>query len=191
MSDHFFVLMYATSGEERNVTEFRSFHKVEDAVEMVQDWLSRCCCMDCIPEEKEAEVRAANGGELPETAFLCPTVKEPADLVKYNGFYDYESLGMFNVFLTPVYDTETAVKFRGGMNKEFGIDQEYSDRADRMLAHLATFVQSFEDPGLDYSEAEEAIRTFLMQGGFELFDFGEYVPDTIVIPGGSTDQFSH
>ena len=111
-------------------------------------------------------LREANGGQLPETAFLCPEVREPADLAKYNGFYDYESLGMFNLFLTPVYDTESARQFRASMNKEFGIDQEYSGRADRLLAHLETFVNSFSDPGLDYTEAEEAIRTFLVQGGF-------------------------
>ena len=99
-----------------------------------------------------AALREANGGQLPETAFLCPEVREPADLAKYNGFYDYESLGMFNLFLTPVYDTESARQFRASMNKEFGIDQEYSGRADRLLAHLETFVNSFSDPGLDYTE---------------------------------------
>lgn len=92
---------------------------------------------------------------------------------------------MFNLFLTPVYDTATAKKFCGSMNKEFGIDQEYSDRADQMLGHMDTLVKSFEEPGTDYAAAEEAIRTFLMQGGFSLFDeFGEEVPDTIVIPAG-------
>lgn len=35
---------------------------------------------------------------------------------------------MFNLFLTPVYDTESARQFRASMNKEFGIDQEYSGR---------------------------------------------------------------
>ena len=92
---------------------------------------------------------------------------------------------MFNLFLTPVYDVATAKKFCGGMNKEFGIDQEYSDRADRMLEHMDTLVKSFEKPGTDYAAAEEAIRTFLVQGGFSLFDdLGEEVPDTIVIPAG-------
>ena len=75
---------------------------------------------------------------------------------------------MFNLFLTPVYDTATAKKFCGSMNKEFGIDQEYSDRADQMLGHMDTLVKSFEEPGTDYAAAEEAIRTFLMQGGFSL-----------------------
>lgn len=186
MNDHFFVLMYATSGEERNVTRFASYTNVQDVVDMVNDWLTKCCYMDCyLPGEQEETLKAQNGGELPETAFQCPEVKTPADLEKYNGFYDYESLGMFNLFLTPVYDTATAKKFCGGMNKEFGIDQEYSDQADRMLEHMDTLVKSFEEPGTDYAAAEEAIRTFLMQGGFSLFDeFGEEVPDTIVIPAG-------
>ena len=134
MSDHFFVLMYATSGEERNVTRFASYHSVQEVVEMVDSWLSKSCFMDCYrPGPEEEALRAANGGELPETAFRCPEVKEPADLTKYNGFYDYESLGMFNLFLTPVYDTETAKRFRGSMNKEFEIDKEYSERADRLM----------------------------------------------------------
>ena len=30
MNDHFFVLMYATSGEERNVTRFASYTNVQD-----------------------------------------------------------------------------------------------------------------------------------------------------------------
>ena len=93
---------------------------------MVKEWLEKACCMDCYPAAEEAALREANGGQLPETAFLCPEVREPADLAKYNGFYDYESLGMFNLFLTPVYDTESARQFRASMNKEFGIDQEYS-----------------------------------------------------------------
>ncbi len=189
MGHHFFMLMYATSGNERNETRFQSFTKVEDAVSMVQIWLKNYCSMDCVPVEQEAQLREKNGGTLPEDVFLCPAVKEPKDLEQYNGFYNYESLGVFNLFLTPVYDTASAKKFKGGMIKEFGIDQEYSDRADRMLANLNTFVASFEDESLDYAEAEKEIAKFLLQGGFDLFDFGEYVPDTIVIPGGSNAQF--
>ena len=113
MGDHFFLLMYATSGEERNVTRFTSYRCVEDAVAMVKEWLEKACCMDCYPAAAEAALREGNDGQLPETAFLCPEVREPADLAKYNGFYDYESLGMFNLFLTPVYDTESARQFRG------------------------------------------------------------------------------
>ena len=190
MSKHFFVLMYATSGNERNITRFQSYHSLEEAVDVVHEWLEKTCAMDLIPAAQEAEIRAENGGELPESAFVVPEVKEPKDLVKYNGFYDYESLGMFNLFLTPVYDYNTALRFKNGMNKEFGIDQEWSERADRMMEHLKTFVHSFEDPTVDYSQAEEAMRTFLVQGGFSLFDgMEESVPDTIVLPKGAPSQF--
>lgn len=41
MGDHFFLLMYATSGEERNVTRFTSYRRVEDAVAMVKEWLEK------------------------------------------------------------------------------------------------------------------------------------------------------
>lgn len=78
MGDHFFLLMYATSGEERNVTRFTSYRRVEDAVAMVKEWLEKACCMDCYPAAEEAALREANGGQLPETAFLCPEVREPA-----------------------------------------------------------------------------------------------------------------
>lgn len=190
MSEHFFVLMYATSGNERNFTRFQSYRSIEDAVAVVNEWLEKTCAMDLVPVGKVAEVRAENGGELPEAAFVVPEVKEPKDLVKYNGFYDYESLGVFNLFLTPVYDYDTAVRFKNSMNKEFGIDQEWSDRADRMMEHLKVFVHSFEDPSVDFTEAEEAMRTFIVQGGFSLFDgVGEAVPDTIVLPKGAPNQF--
>ena len=68
MGDHFFLLMYATSGEERNVTRFTSYRRVEDAVAMVKEWLEKACCMDCYPAAEEAALREANGGQLPETA---------------------------------------------------------------------------------------------------------------------------
>ena len=190
MSEHFFVLMYATSGNERSITRFQSYHSVEEAIAVIHEWLEKTCAMDLIPAAREAEVRGENGGELPEAAFLVPEVKEPKDLVQYNGFYDYESLGVFNLFLTPVYDYQTALRFKNGMNKEFGIDQEWSDRADRMMEHLGVFVHSFEDPAVDYAQAEEAMRTFLIQGGFSLFDgMEEEVPDTIVLPGNAPNQF--
>lgn len=182
MRDDFFVLMYATSGNERNETRFERYHHVKDVEAMVQDWLMRYVALDCVPETKEAEIRAANGGELPEETFLCPTVKEPKDLVKYNGFYDLGGLGrIFNVFLTPVYDTATAKRFRAAMDKEFEISKTYSDKADEMLAHLNTFVSAFEDDTIDDTAAEAAIRDFIIQGGFSIFD-GPYVPDMVVMP---------
>ena len=51
-----------------------------------------------------------------------------------------------------------------------------------MMEQLHTFVRSFEDETVDPSQAEEAIRTFLLQGGFSLFDFGEETPEMVVLP---------
>lgn len=182
MNKGFYMLMLATSGNERNETRFEHYQDVSQAEAVVQDWLERYCGMELIPFGGEAAVRGANGGELPEDAFLCPEVSTPQDLTRYNGFYNYGSLGVFNVFLTPVYDLETARRFCSGMNKEYEIDQEFSERADRMMEHLRTFQRSFEDESVDAAPAAEAMRTFLLQGGFSLFDFGEEVPEMVVLP---------
>ena len=94
MNDHFFVLMYATSGEERNVTRFASYTNVQDVVDMVNDWLTKFCYMDCyLPGEQEETLKAQNGGELPETAFQCPEVKTPADLRNTTAFMTTRAWG--------------------------------------------------------------------------------------------------
>ncbi len=182
MKDRFYMLMLATSGNERNETKFEHYQDVKEAEAVVQDWLVRYCGMEVIPYGQEEAVRGANDGRLPEDAFLCPLVEKPQDLVKYNGFYDYGSLGVFNLFLTPVCDKEDAQRFCNGMNKEYEIDKEFSQRADQMMEQLHTFVRSFEDETVDPGEAEAAIRTFLLQGGFSLFDFGEATPNMVFLP---------
>lgn len=182
MHKGFYMLMLATSGNERSETHFEHYDTVEEAEALVKDWLRRYCGMEVISFGEEETVRQANDGKLPEDAFLCPEVKTPQDLPKYNGFYNYGSLGVFNVFLTPVYDKASAEKFCSGMNEEYEIDQEFSERSDRMMEHLRTFVRSFEDDTVDAAPAAEAMRTFLLQGGFSLFDFGEEVPDMVVLP---------
>lgn len=182
MHKGFYMLMLATSGNERNETHFEHYDTLEEAETLVKDWLRRYCGMEVIPFGGEETVRQANDGKLPEDSFLCPEVKTPQDLTKYNGFYNYGSLGVFNVFLTPVYDKASAEKFCNGMNKEYEIDQEFSERADRMMEHLHTFVRSFEDDTVDAAPAAEAMQTFLLQGGFSLFDFEGGSPDTIVLP---------
>jgi hypothetical protein len=192
MTDRFFVLMYATSGNEHDVTKFQSFHDLDSAVDMVQDWLEKRCALDCYPASQEAQLREENGGELPESAFLCPEITAPQDLTKYNGFYNYlDAANIFNLFLTPVYDKQTAVRFKNMMNNEFEIDHEYSERADKMMAHLDTFVRSFEDPDLDVTEAEEAIRNFLVRGGFSLWEGAdeEAYPESVVMPSNARNQF--
>ena len=178
----FYMLMLATSGNERNETSFEHYDTPAQAEVMVQTWLTRYCGMEVIPFGEEGAVRAANNGKLPEDAFLCPDVKEPQDLARYNGFYSYDSLGVFNVFLTPIYDKTTAQRFVNSMNKEYEIDQEFSERSDQMMEHLRTFVASFEDETVDAAPAVEAMRTFLLQGGFSLFDFGEEVPQMVYLP---------
>ena len=102
MGDHFFLLMYATSGEERNVTRFTSYRRVEDAVAMVKEWLEKACCMDCYPAAEEAALREANGGQLPETAFLCPEEAIRTFLVQ-GGFplFDPEEEGASDIFVIP------------------------------------------------------------------------------------------
>lgn len=194
MRDDFFVLMYATSGNERNETRFERYHNVKDVEAMVQDWMKRYVALDCRPETEEAAIRQANGGELPEDVFLCPVVKEPRDLEKYNGFYNMGGLGfIFNVFLTPVYDTATARRFRAEMDKEFSISSNFSQEADRLMTALDTFVNAFEDNSIDDTAAEAEIRNFILQGGFSLFD-APYVPDTVVLsddPDKGYEAVSH
>lgn len=186
MGKHFFVLMYGTNEFEKDVTRFQSFHSLDEVTKMVNDWLERACGVECVPCGQEDAVRKAHDGVLPEMAFLCPEIREPGDLVKYNGFYDYEGIGVFSLFLTPVYDHPTAVKFRGSMIKEFAIDQDLSEEADRMMELLDLFVASFDDEALDYAPAEKGIWNFLMMGGFSLFGDGADSPELSMVdaPGG-------
>lgn len=191
MSERFYVLMMASNSAntEREYTKFECFHEVQEAVDMVQHWLSFVCGLDCVPASEEARLRAENDGEIPDGTFLCPEVKVPADLVQYNGYHEYYGIGMCSLFLTPVYDHDTAQRFRAGMNKEYGIDQVYTDEADRLWELLSTFVASFDDESVDPTEAETAIRDFLLRGGFSLFDTAAYAPEYMVLPDGGKGQF--
>lgn len=185
--DRFFVLMQAMSGNDRHETRFEHYHSLAEAEAMVQGWMSRYMAVDCIPHDQVEGVKAENGGKLPESTFPCPEVKEPKDLMKYNGYYNLGGLGLiFHLFLTVVHDTETALQFRGAMNREFRIDAEFSERSDRMMAHLQTFVDSFENPDLDITEAEEAIRDFWKKDGFNPFEAVEVSPEWSVIPDNSS-----
>ncbi len=173
MRDDFFVLMYLSgvTTNEKSLTAFERYHDVKDVEDVVQTWLTTHMDLECCPEEKEAEVRAANGGELPEDVFICPTVERPEDLSRYNGYYDLGGLGrIFDVFLTPIHDAAAARRFRAEMDKEYGISQTWSESADRMMEHLNTFVDAFEDNSIDDTAAEAAIREFILRGGFSLFD---------------------
>ena len=87
---------------------------------------------------------------------------------------------IFNVFLTPVYDTATAKRFRAEMDKEFGNSSNFTEAGERMMNALETFVNAFEDNSIDDTAAEAEIRNFILQGGFSLFD-APYVPDMVVL----------
>ncbi|MBQ2925298.1 MAG: hypothetical protein IJE03_00535 [Ruminiclostridium sp.] len=177
MNDRFFVLMQAMSGNDRHETRFEEYHSLAEAEAMVQGWMSRYMAVDCIPHDQVEAVRAENGGILPEMMFPCPKVEKPQDLMDYNGYYNLGGLGLiFHVFLTVVDDEASALRFRGVMNREFRIDTEYSDRADKMLRHLNNLVSCFQEGGeeKDITEDVDAIRDFWKRDGFNPFE----VPDT-------------
>lgn len=174
MNDRFFVLMQAMSGNDRHETRFEEFRSLADAEAMVQGWMSRYMAVDCIPHDQVETVKAEHGGTLPEMMFPCPKVEKPQDLMGYNGYYNLGGLGLiFHVFLTVVDDEASALRFRGVMNREFRIDTEYSQRADKMLGHLNKLVECFKTPGLDIAEDVEAIQDFWKRDGFNPFE----VPD--------------
>ena len=75
MGDHFFFADVCHQRGGAECHRFTSYRRVEDAVAMVKEWLEKACCMDCYPAAEEAALREANGGQLPETAFLCPEVR--------------------------------------------------------------------------------------------------------------------
>lgn len=174
MSNRFFVVMQAMSGNDRHETRFQSFTSLQEAEAMIQGWMTRYMAIDCIPADQVEEVEKANGGELPDGAFACPEVKVPKDLMKYSGYHNAGGLGyLFNMFIYVADDKESALKFRGDLNREYRIDTEYSARADRMLGYLNTFVESFEHPELDVAEAEAAILDFMKKDGFNPFEVVE------------------
>ncbi len=186
MNDRFFVLMQAMSGNDRHETTFKSYHSLEEAEAMVQGWMARYMAVDCVPYDQVEKVKADHQGHMPEGMFACPEVKEPKDLMKYNGYYNLGGLGLiFHVFLTVVDDTESAIQFRGCMNREYRIDVEYSKRADEMLAHINTLVKSFEDPSIDVAEAEAAIEAFWKRDGFNPFE----VPDEYYEVPDASEQY--
>jgi len=191
MGKRFYLMMLATNSAntEREYTKFECYENLQDAVDMVEHWLGYICGFDLVPKEKEEELRAANGGDIPEMTFLCPEVKEPKDLIGYNGYYPYLGIGMCSIFLTPVYDHDSAMRFRAGMNKEYEIDKVYSDEADRLWELLKVFVASFDDDSIDPTEAYTAIRDFLLKGGFSLWETMPYSPDYMVLSGDMGNQF--
>ena len=187
MNDRFFVLMQAMSGNDRHETTFKHYTSLEEAEAMVQGWMSRYMAVDCVPWNQAEKVKAENGGKMPESMFACPEIKEPQDLMKYNGYYNLGGLGLiFHMFLTVVHDKDTAIQFLGCMNREYRIDTEYSARADRMLAYMNTLVNYFDDPTIDTDEAEAAIEDFWKKDGFNPFEVAD---EYYEIPDASAEYF--
>ena len=186
MNDRFFVLIQTMNDNDRHETTFKHYNSLEEAEAMVQGWMSRYMAVDCVPYDQVEKVKAENGGHMPEGMFACPEVKEPKDLMKYNGYYNLGGLGLiFHVFLTVVDDEESAIQFRGCMNREYRIDVEYSKRADEMLEHINTLVKSFVDPSIDVTEAEAAIEDFWKRDGFNPFE----APDEYYEIPDASDQY--
>ena len=148
MRTDYFVLMNASgvTSNEKVVTRFRRFRTIEEAEKMVWDWLEYFLDVRCVPEAQEAELRKSHYGMLPEDVFICPTVETPADLTKYNDFYDLGGLGrIFNI-----------------------ISGKSSEEGRRMKACLDAFLQSFESDAPVDPEAEEALMSFIERGGFSI-----------------------
>lgn len=131
MRTDYFVLMNASgvTSNEKVVTRFRRFRTIEEAEKMVWEWLEYFLDVRCVPEAQEAELRKSHYGMLPEDVFICPTVKTPADLTKYNDFYDLGGLGrIFNILLEPVYDGESARQVCSDIDREYGHQREEQRR---------------------------------------------------------------
>ncbi len=171
MRTDYFVLMNASgvTSNEKVVTRFRRFQTMEQAEAMVKDWLEYFLDVRCVPESQEEELRKSHYGMLPEDVFICPTVKEPADLVKYNDFYDLGGLGrIFNILLEPVYDGASARQVCGDIDREYGISGKSSEKGRTMKAHLDAFLAAFEADTPVPPETEEALMAFIERGGFSI-----------------------
>lgn len=178
----FYVLWNAMDIFNKDRVELYTFDDPAECVRVIHEWLEKKNNLECIPAAQEAAVRAANNGELPEMAFLCPEVNEPMDLEKYNGFYTIDAMSncVFNLFLMVICDREKAERFKLDMSREYGIGADFSEAGDAIRASLNTFVESFDDPSIDPAEAVEAIRKFIGYGGFDVFsDCASYWPDVM------------
>lgn len=171
MRSDYFVLMNASgvTSNEKVVTRFRRFQTMEEAEAMIRDWLEYFLDVRCVPESQEAELRKTHYGMLPEDVFLCPTVEKPADLVKYNDFYDLGGLGrIFNILLSPVYDGESARRVCSDIDQEYGISGKSSEEGRRIKASLDAFLIAFQQDAPVDSEVEETLMEFIERGGFSI-----------------------
>ena len=171
MREDYFVLMNASgvTSNEKVVTRFRRFHAMAEAEKMIWDWLEYFLDVRCVPESEEEALRKEHYGMLPEDVFICPAVETPADLTKYNDFYDLGGLGrIFNILLEPVYDGESARLVCEHIDQEYGISGKSSEEGRRMKGYLDSFLRSFEEDAPVEPEAEEALMGFIERGGFSI-----------------------
>ena len=171
MRNDYFVLMNASgvTSNEKVVTRFRRFHAIQDAERMVKEWLEYFLDVRCVPAQEEEELRKAHYGMLPEDVFICPAVETPADLTKYNDFYDLGGLGrIFNILLEPIYDAESARQVCNDIDKEYGISGKSSEEGGRMKACLDSFLHAFETDAPVDDEVEESLMSFIERGGFSI-----------------------
>ena len=173
MRDDYFVLMNASgvTSNEKVVTRFRRFRTMAEAETMVKDWLEYFLDVRCVPESQEEALRKDHYGMLPEDVFICPTVEQPADLTKYNDFYDLGGLGrIFNILLEPIYDGESARQVCHDIDQEYGISGKSSEQGRKMKACLDAFLHSFEADEPVEPAVEEELMSFIERGGFSIIE---------------------
>lgn len=164
-----FLCINATNQNVATLSRFLAFDTPQQADAYVRDWLSRSCGLDCYTgREEEAALRAKNGGELPEFSFACPEIVSGADLERYNGYHYFASGGAIQLFLVALYDTQSALRFRREITKEYALDKTDSEEADEMIAMLERLQASFEEE-LDDSEALQKVDELIRNEGLPLF----------------------
>ncbi len=171
MRDDYFVLMNASgvTSNEKVMTRFRRFHTLEEAEKMIQDWLEYFLDVRCVPESEEAALRKEHYGMLPEDVFICPEVHSPADLTRYNNYYDLGGLGrIFNIMLSPIYDAESARQVCKDIDQDYGISGKSSEKGKRIKACLDSIQNSFVENGPVDPQAEEELMAFIERGGFSI-----------------------
>ena len=165
MKEHIFLHLDLNNQADKGGAMLLEFSNVQAAKAYIEDWLTQKCGMDCYCGETQAQqLREKCGGTLPETAFSCPEVNGAADLQGYSNFYHYGSLGTFYIFITVIFDTESAQRFKRGAIHHFKLDQIFSEEADEMIEMLELLERSFKKD-TDYTMALERVDRLIRQDG--------------------------
>ncbi len=149
-----FLCMQAVNQGNTSVSSFLSFEDVKDAEQHIKTWIEQSCGLEF--------------GDDPSTEFQCPEVMKPEDLMQYNGYYHYDGLGSFELFLFSVHDEKSAKHFARDVIKEYELDKTFDDEADEMIEFLRQIEQSFIEQ-TDFTEARKRINDFIQNGGLRLF----------------------